>query len=137
MREERIAAPGGIEYMALAALTLGAFIGSIYLPLSASRSIIGLALCGAGIALLWTSRVWDTKDKLLGTALLPIGFWAVELIHMLERATSPSEFELMVHQGLEIFIIATDIFVSLATLGWLLFRLRQQTQVNRLDDRAI
>jgi hypothetical protein len=58
---------GGREWWAIGLLVPG----SVILP------VIGWLI---GVYLLWTSRVWSIRDKLLGTLVLPGGWMAVPIV---------------------------------------------------------
>jgi hypothetical protein len=103
-------------------------IGSVILPL------VGWL---GGVILLWVSEVWSTRDKLLGTLVVPGGlglpFWLLETAGFSEACVNgkctggPSSFE-------QIFwptFIITLAAASLATTIYLAVRMR------RLSGRAV
>jgi hypothetical protein len=106
----------------------GSFLGTIGLH-SGTLSTIALAICLVGVFLLWSSKIWHTNDKVIGVALIPIGFWIIELIRVVERMQSGGFF-VIIDRALVIFIVVTDVIVSIGTLIFLIYRLRKETQAD-------
>ena len=71
----RPARAGKLEWAVVFLLPFGGFL----LP------IIGWLL---GVILLWASRVWSTREKLLGTLLVPGGLSAVLFLNLIESGTT-------------------------------------------------
>jgi hypothetical protein len=124
-----------VEYGALALLSVGALLGTAGVR-SAVLSTIALAICGLGLILLWSSKIWHTTDKIVGTTLLPIGFWVIELIYAYHRISGVGFF-VLIDRALVVFIVVTDVMVSVAALAYLVIRLQRETQENRSDSSSI
>jgi hypothetical protein len=130
VEQSRGTSAGAVEYGALLFLSFGALLGSLAIE-SAAGSVVALVVCAAGIVLLWRSDIWTTVDKALGTALLPIGFWVISLIHVVDGLGSSNDFVHSVSGALVIFVLVTDVLVSFFTLIYLMVRLYVGTQRNR------
>lgn len=121
---------GRTEHAALVALSLAALLGTIGLG-SATLSSIALLIGAVGLTLLWLSSAWNTTDKVIGTMILPIGFWVIELIHYAHRtAAQASELIVLIDRALIAFIVVTDVMVSVGALAYLVVRLQREAQTS-------